>query len=188
MNGPGGRLLGAVFAGGQARRFGADKAFARLGGQPLVAHACALLAPLVDTVILCGRNEEMVCGVPAIPDRPRPGLGPLGGLAAALHHAANNGFAAVLTVPCDTPLLPDGLLARLLAAQAPAIVAECPVIGLWPAALAAALDHHLGSSADRSVVGFARQAGAQLVPAGVAIANINTPADLLRLGPAAAPG
>jgi molybdopterin-guanine dinucleotide biosynthesis protein A len=122
VNRPGGKLLGAVLAGGQARRFGADKAFARLGGQPLVAHAIALLAPLTDAVIVCGRDDAAVCGAPAIHDRPRPGLGPLGGLGAALHHAGANGFAAVVTIPCDTPLLPDGLLGRLLAAGAFAAV------------------------------------------------------------------
>ena len=40
------RILGAILAGGQARRFGSNKALARLHGEPLIAHAARALREL----------------------------------------------------------------------------------------------------------------------------------------------
>jgi CTP:molybdopterin cytidylyltransferase MocA len=106
------RLLGAVLAGGQSRRFGSDKALAELDDRPLIAHAAAALEPYVDTVAICGRAFAPYL---ALADRPAPGLGPLGGLAAALRHAADNGFAQVLSIGCDVPALPAALVEALIA-------------------------------------------------------------------------
>ena len=178
-----GRLLGVVLAGGQARRFGSDKALALLGGRPLLAHAVAALAPQTDAVVLCGRADTEVDGrrVTGLADRPAPGLGPLGGLNAALHHALAHGFDAVLTCGCDTPSLPATLATELAAAGTCAVVEALPVIGRWPATLAYALDRHLAASGDRSLRGWARAAGAALVTLPAALPNINTPGDLAGL-------
>jgi hypothetical protein len=71
------RTLGAILAGGRSRRFGSDKALARLGGERLIDRAAAALRPQVDRLIVCGRvMPAMVC----VADRPSPDLGPLGGL------------------------------------------------------------------------------------------------------------
>lgn len=170
------RLLGAVLAGGQSRRFGSDKALAPLGGKPLIEHVIAALAKQTDAVIVCGREWE-----DWVPDRPGPELGPLGGINAALHCAAARGFDAVLTVPCDAPLLPPDLAERL-AAHGPAVFVEnMPVIGLWPAALAAKLDAHLADADDRSVRGWARAAGALSYVLDRSIPNVNSPTDLNRI-------
>ena len=167
------KLLGAVLAGGQSRRFGSDKALAVLGGKTLIEHAIAALAAQTDAVIVCGREWT-----DWVADRPAPDLGPLGGINAALHCAAKRGFDAVLTVPCDAPLLPADLAERMAATGAPAFVEDMPVIGLWPAALAASLDAHLAQSADRSVRGWARQAGARPHALDKSIPNVNSLADL----------
>jgi len=159
------RLLGAVLAGGQSRRFGSDKALALLDGRPLIEHAIAALAAQSDAVIVCGRGG-------GVPDRPAPGLGPLGGINAALHEALARGFDAVLTCPCDLPVLPPGL-AGLLAGGG--YVEAMPVIGLWPAALAPALDAHLASGGDRSVRGWAGAAGVPPVRLDGTLPNLNTP-------------
>jgi molybdopterin-guanine dinucleotide biosynthesis protein A len=160
-------LLGAVLAGGQSRRFGSDKALALLGGRPLIAHAIEALGVQVDAVIVCGREWG-----DWVPDRPGPGLGPLGGIAAALHTASARGYAAVLTAPCDIPVLPAGIAARL--GDGPAYFAEMPVIGLWPASLAAHLDAWLAESSDLSVRGWGCAAGACLVPLSEELPNLNT--------------
>lgn len=171
------RLLGAILAGGRSRRFGSDKALALLDGRALLDHAAAALGALVEGTVVCGRAQAG--DLPAIPDRPAPDLGPLGGLCAALHHAAANGFDAVLTLPCDTPLLPPGLLARV--ATAPCYVAQTPVIGCWPAALAPQLDAFLRDSDNRSVRRWAEVAGVRAIDAGQDIPNVNRPADLTGL-------
>lgn len=170
------RLLGAVLAGGQSQRFGSDKALALLDGKPLIEHAIAALSAQAEAVIVCGRAWG-----DSVPDRPGPGLGPLGGINAALHAAAERGFDAVLTVPCDAPRLPPDLAGRLAAQGAAAFLEKMPVIGLWPAALAESLDAHLAAASDRSVRGWARLTGASSHVLDMSIPNVNSPADLKRI-------
>ena len=154
-----GRVLGAVRVGGASSRFGSDKALADWHGEPLAAHAAAALAPFCAAVIQVGGAD--------VPDRPRAGLGPLGGIAGALAHAAAHGFDTVLTIACDMPRVPAGLVEALLY-EAPACCADAPVLGHWPAALAADLAGKLAihepssrprtgiqGSANRAVVGHA---------------------------------
>lgn len=167
------RVLGAILAGGQSRRFGTDKAVAMLGGKSLAAHVRDRLAPQVEAVVSCGRPLLDLAG---LADRPHPGLGPLAGLNAALHAAQARGLDAVLSAPCDTPFLPADLRERL--GGGPAFMAELPVAGLWPAALADDLDRYLAEDARRSVRGWGERVGARAVAFGT-ILNINTPADLL---------
>lgn len=168
------RLLGAVLAGGQSRRFGSDKAMALLDGKPLIAHVSDALAAQTDAVIVVGRDWAVV-------DRPPGGLGPLAGINAALCYAYLSGYDAVLTCACDLPLLPPNLR-ELLAGGG--YLAEMPVIGLWPATLFGTLDAYIGNDEidDLSVRGWAAWAGVRRVTLGAAIANINTPADLASLG------
>jgi molybdopterin-guanine dinucleotide biosynthesis protein A len=168
------KVLGAVLAGGQSSRFGSDKALALLDGKSLIEHAIAAMAAQADAVIVCGREGE-----DWVPDRPEPGLGPLGGICAALHAAAARDYAAVLIVPCDVPALPAGLVQLL--GPGPAHLTEMPVIGLWPASLAPQLDQWLAQSQDRSVRGWGKAVGAISVPIGYDIPNLNTPEDLRRL-------
>ncbi len=172
------RLLGAVLAGGQSRRFGSDKALAELDSRPLIAHAAAALEPYVDTVAICGRTFGAYL---ALPDRPAPGLGPLAGLAAALRHAADNDFDAVLSIGCDVPALPAGLVAALTAGGAPIAVRTLPICGLWRASDADQLDRHLASTDDRSMRGWLAACGGQWFEGDIPLANINTPGDLAAL-------
>ncbi|MGK2284557.1 molybdenum cofactor guanylyltransferase [Pedomonas sp. V897] len=162
--------LGAILAGGESRRFGRDKAEARLAGKRLLDHVAGQLAPQVDALVVVGGPAR--AGYDALPDRPAPGLGPLGGLNAALHEAARRGLAWVLTAPCDAARLPPDLAERLMrglgagpaaegpaaegpAAEGPAAYAHTasapaayahtdgrdhPTFGLWSTALAPALN------------------------------------------------
>ena len=170
------RVLGAVLAGGRSRRFGSDKALALLGGKPLIEHAIEALGAQTDAVIVCGRDRG-----DWVPDRPAPGLGPLGGVNAALHCAAERGFDAVLTCACDVPILQDNLRETLEAVGNASFISEMPVIGFWPAALADKLDAHLAASDDRSMRAWARVVGAVPVSLGKPLPNINTPSDLAKL-------
>ncbi|MBB6504434.1 molybdopterin-guanine dinucleotide biosynthesis protein A [Sphingomonas endophytica] len=170
-------VLGAVLAGGRATRFGSDKALAALGGRALLDHAIASLAAHCDTIVVVGRPEAPVT---CIPDLPRSDLGPLGGIAGALAYATDHGFDAVLTTACDTPFLPDAVVAALRAA-APAYAAEAPTVGLWPAHLAGALLAHLLADQPRAVRRWAATIGAAAILPGMVLANINTPDDLTNL-------
>ncbi len=166
------RVLGAVLAGGQSRRFGSDKALALLAGRPLIAHVLDRLRPQVDALVVVGRDHS---GETSLPDRPVPGLGPLGGLAASLAFAERHGFDLVLTSGCDLPDLPGDLRQRLGAA--PAVASGQPLLGLWPATLRARLDAHLASSPDRSLRGWTALVSARAVELG-SFRNINFVSDL----------
>ena len=50
------RVLGAIIAGGQSRRFGSDKALAVIDGRPMIAHVTEALRPQVEMVAICGRD------------------------------------------------------------------------------------------------------------------------------------
>lgn len=167
------RRLGAVLAGGRSSRFGSDKAAADWRGMTLADHAAEAIRAHVDAVVQVGGDH-------GIGDLPRVGLGPLGGIAGALDHAAAHGFGSVLTIACDMPRLPPGLVAALLR-RAPAYCVEAPVLGHWPAALGAQLMAYAERDDDRSVVGWARTVGALPIVAHASIANVNTREDLLAL-------
>ncbi|KQM18019.1 hypothetical protein ASE73_08110 [Sphingomonas sp. Leaf24] len=172
------RILGAIIAGGRSSRFGSDKALAAIDGRALIDHVADAVEPQVDALIVVGRTHE---GLEAVPDRPAPDLGPLGGIAAALHHACAEGFTHVLTVPCDTPFVPGDLRAQLSAAGPAAYLPDLPVVGLWPVDANTTLQAVLRGPGSRSVRAFADWIGAEPVTVEGHIANVNTQADLARL-------
>ncbi len=167
------RLLGVVLAGGQSRRFGSDKALALLDGRPLIDHALAALA-CCDALAVAGREWP---GIASLPDRPSPDLGPLGGLNAALQHAAEQGFSHVASLPVDSPTLPADWLAELR--KGPAHAAGQPLIAVWPVALAAGLEAFVAGGG-RRVRDWVAGTGARAVDLGP-LANLNHPGDLDRL-------
>jgi molybdenum cofactor guanylyltransferase len=170
------RLLGAIIAGGAARRFGSDKGAALLGGRALIDHVRDALAPLVEHLVIVGRDWD---DLPRIDDLPCPSLGPVGGIAGALHHAADNGFSVVLTIGCDTPRVSRDVM-QALVEQAPAWCADNPVMGAWPADLANQALRFAGNDPKRSVRGWAHSVGAVAVSCPL-VANLNTPDDLAKL-------
>ena len=176
------RVLGTILAGGQARRFGSDKALAMIDGSAMLDHVADRLRPQCDALMVAGRDWP---GLERIGDRPAPGLGPLGGLAGALAFAQAYGFDAVLTAGCDLPGLPRDLRAKLGAPNA--ILRGQPTIGLWDGSLADPLLHWLQTAADHSIRAWGIAAEARWVSADESIANINTPDDLAAFRPPADP-
>lgn len=169
-------ILGAVLAGGLSSRFGSDKALAEFGGHTLISLAVDALSGWSEKVVVVGRETAPA---PTLPDWPRPGMGPLGGLAAALHAALDEGYDTVLTCGVDAVLLPDDLPGLL--GPAPACLAQQPVIGIWPSSAATALEALLHSDESHSVRRFAESLGARLVEIPALVANVNTPGDLAAL-------
>lgn len=166
-------ILGAVLAGGQSSRFGSDKALAVLHGETLIARAVDVLSGWCEKVIVVGREQAPA---PTLPDWPRAGMGPLGGIAAALHGARDDGYKAVLTCGVDSVDLPEGLPSLL--SPAPAYLADQPVVGLWPVTTIKAIEAILRGQGRHSMRAFAEAIGAREVNSGKASININTPADL----------
>jgi molybdenum cofactor guanylyltransferase len=145
------------------------------------------LRPQVSALAICGRDAgaDPCIDLAHLADQPEPGLGPLGGLLAALLYAERIGLDAVLTSPVDAPLLPTELATKLgSTAPSYATTAERaqPAFGLWPAGLAPDLRDYLAHG-KRSLMGWAERCSAQAVlfkDAG-AFANVNRPEDLAEL-------
>ena len=166
-------ILGAVLAGGRSSRFGSDKALAELQGRTLMARAVDAMAQMADRVVVVGREAAPA---PTLPDWPQADMGPLGGIAAALRHAEQEGFASVLTCPVDCVDLPESLLEDL--SPPSAYLESQPVIGHWNTSAASNVTAILQSEGRHSMLAFATAANARAVKASYAPANINTPADL----------
>ena len=131
------QVCAVVLAGGEGRRMGGvDKGLQLLDGKPLARHALQRLqaqtlgAPRT-LAINANRNQALYASwdVPVWIDAVGGFAGPLAGFHTALQHcAATHDY--LLTVPCDSPLFPLDLLARLAHAlatsHAPIAMASAP--------------------------------------------------------------
>jgi molybdopterin-guanine dinucleotide biosynthesis protein A len=126
------RFLGAILVGGRNTRFGAHKALARVDGVRIAERAASALAEAgCEPVVLIANEPEAYAGL-GLPHRPdaRLGLGPLGGIHAALSWARDAGRPGAVVVAGDMPFAPPALLRALaeLASEpeADAAVPESP--------------------------------------------------------------
>ena len=105
-------VTGIVLAGGKSRRMGVDKGLLEVKGEPLVVHAARMLEPWTRQVVISARDGERYrfAGLPIVSDE-RPGEGPLAALVSAMAVAQET---CCLSLPCDVPVLPFGLLQSLL--------------------------------------------------------------------------
>ena len=162
-----------------------------LAGRTLLERAGAQASIISDLTAVAVRDLTQAGppdGLLLIEDAPWEG--PLGGLAAALAFARSRGRAAVLTLPCDMPLVPADLGARLAAAlgdHRAALAASGgrlhPVCGLWRVEALEVLRAY-AEEGRRSLKGFAAAVGFTIVdwPAEPVdpFFNVNTADDLAR--------
>lgn len=179
-----------ILAGGASRRFGGNKAFAKLHGKPLLEHIIDRIRAQTSGPLIINANDLQQYeqfALKIIADDKWPGAGPLAGVYAAMSWARDIGLDIVVTVAVDQPLLPPNYLATLLQTGAPAIAASFgrrhPVNALWVPNQLAALDGYLGSG-KRSVHGWAESCQAHVAEFQVSpdavdpFLNVNTPDDL----------
>ena len=118
-----------ILAGGEGRRLGGvEKALVKVSGRRLIDWTVAHLTPQCDKLALSLRADRPWADelqLPVLLDRPTSAVGPLGGVAAALHWAKTLTPTAawVITVPVDLPFLPDNLIERLTATDTDIAVA-----------------------------------------------------------------
>ncbi|WP_226941567.1 molybdopterin molybdotransferase MoeA [Janthinobacterium violaceinigrum] len=109
-------ITGLILAGGLGTRMGRrDKGMLPLHGQPLARHVLQRLAPQVGQLAIsvhADAGDYARFGLPTWPDLLPGQLGPLAGLHSGMQRATT---PYLLTVPCDSPLLPPDLAARLAA-------------------------------------------------------------------------
>lgn len=192
------RVLGVVLAGGQARRMGGgDKCRLDLGGDSLVGHVIARLAPQCDALVLNANGDPARfadLGLPVLGDSIAGFPGPLAGVLAGMDHGAVHGFSHVLSAAADTPFLPPDLAHRLADAAReaglPIALAATreggrlirhPTFGLWPVSLREDLRAQVMSGLSKVALWADRHGAAPAVFPSDPIDpffNINTPDEL----------
>lgn len=189
-------VTGIILAGGRASRMGGrDKAFAAVGGEPIVARTIRVFRELFPQIVVSTNRPERFArlDVERVPDR-FPDAGPLAGIHAALLVARHpHAFVAA----CDMPGLdPDAI--RFLVARigtADAIVPRWendvePLHAVYATRLVPAIEQSLrvGRHAMRDflqtvTVDWVSEAELRAVR-GVAtsLTNVNTPEELAGVG------
>lgn len=95
---------------------GIDKGLIALQQKPLIQHVIERLKPQTNEILINANREVLqyqAFGYPVLQDTHADFIGPLAGFSLGLQHAKHD---YLLTVPCDSPLLPHDLAHRLLAA------------------------------------------------------------------------
>ena len=103
-----------ILAGGHATRMGGvDKGLISLQNKPLIQHVISRLWPQVDEILISANREIAqyeAFGFKVLLDENQDFAGPLAGILLGLKHAKHE---LVLSVPCDSPLLPLDLALRI---------------------------------------------------------------------------
>jgi molybdenum cofactor guanylyltransferase len=107
-------VTGVILAGGRGSRMGGvDKGLQNFRGMPMAMFTLLRLAPQVSELMI-NANRNLAAyesfGVPVWPDGLADYAGPLAGFLTGLEHCETE---YLVTVPCDTPLFPQDLVARL---------------------------------------------------------------------------
>lgn len=107
-------ITGLILAGGRGSRMGGvDKGLQLHQGLPLAQQALWRLSPQVGRLLISANRNlaaYAALGLPVWPDAEPSYAGPLAGLLAGLAHCET---PYLVSVPCDSPLFPADLVARL---------------------------------------------------------------------------
>jgi molybdopterin-guanine dinucleotide biosynthesis protein A len=182
----------AILAGGKSSRMGTNKALLDVRGSAMIRRTTGLLRPLVDDLFLVANDPAPYAdlGLPVFPDI-HLGRGPLGGIHAAITHAAH---PLVLCAACDMPHIQPGILGLLLDAADLSADAVIPRPDGRPEALLAVYGRSALPAIERSIaagrlrvmdaleglrVRFLDESElAPVDPGRCSFVNVNTPADL----------
>jgi molybdenum cofactor guanylyltransferase len=189
---PSSDVAGVVIAGGRSVRFGGEKAAAILAGRPLLMWAVQRLQTSCSAVAVNARagTEAQALArahlLPVLHDEAGDATGPLAGVKVGLQWGKRIGVRALATSPCDVPLLPDDLFARLIkaagsgAAMAETVEGYQPLCAVWPVSALEVVTDALADGAHPATWKLLESIGAKrvLVEPADAFANVNTRADL----------
>jgi molybdopterin-guanine dinucleotide biosynthesis protein A len=165
---------------------------ALLDGKPLIAHVGERLRQQAEKLAVAGHAAgAAVLQCELLTDPAVTVRGPLLGVLAALDWADAHGATWLVTAPCDAPLIPADLAARLISAATaqsePAAIAATrnglhPLCAVWAPRLAPLLRARLNAGVHPAVRDFAPGAPHVLFDDERAFANINTLAEFKDIG------
>lgn len=187
------RITGVILAGGEARRMGGrDKGLVEVAGRPMIEYVLESLRAQVQAVMInANRNAGFYAryGVPVIADGLAGFNGPLAGMASGMQAART---PMIITVPCDSPFVPDDLVQRLATAKhdanAEIAVADNgermqPVFALLDTELLGSLEGFLGRGERKIDRWFAerRSTSVDFSDRPETFINVNTPEEASRV-------
>ena len=107
-------ITAVILAGGRARRMdGEDKGLITLKDRAMIDYIITALKPQTGKLVInANRNQKQygIYGLPVIADMLDGYLGPLVGMATGMH---STDTPYIVTVPCDSPFIPDMLVETL---------------------------------------------------------------------------
>ena len=152
------KILFAVLAGGQSKRFGGGfKTFTKISGKTILDQTIKTLSNFSNDIIINANslNEFKNFNHPIVKDKFEGFLGPLAGIHASILWTIKNNQKKewVFTVPSDTPFLPGNLLEKFLSYYSlgtEILIARSnqrhhPVVAMWHISLLQSLETELKS-------------------------------------------
>ncbi|SOB99858.1 molybdopterin-guanine dinucleotide biosynthesis protein A [Ureibacillus xyleni] len=152
-------MIGVILAGGESRRFGSPKAFAKIGDQYFYEIAYKNLEPVCQKVIIVTRDELL----PLFPSHllkivdtvQFKGNGPLAGIYSAMIEELAEQY---MVLPCDMPFLNRAILQRLCNVCSKSMVVAVrneqhlyPLVGIWNRSVINIIYDHLQNN-EKSVL------------------------------------
>ena len=187
-------VLPVILAGGKSRRFGADKAVAKLGDKSLIDYTINKLEPKFDEILVITNNPIQVSknNIFFIKDTLAGQLGPLVGILSAMEWVKNNdkNYEWIISFPCDTPFFEEKIIDKVINSQKSSDKKllflksgnkRHNIFGLWSIELMEQLRNDINQGA-RKVEEWANKIGTEIVEinseSDKSFLNINTKLDL----------
>ena len=187
-------VLPVILAGGKSRRFGADKAVAKLGEKSLIDYTINKLEPKFAEILVITNNPMQVSknNIFFIKDTLTGQLGPLVGILSAMEWVKNNdkNYEWIISFPCDTPFFEEKIIDKVINSQKSSDKKllflksgnkRHNIFGLWSIELMEQLRNDINQGA-RKVEDWANKIGTEIVEinseSDKSFLNINTKLDL----------
>ena len=187
-------VLPVILAGGKSRRFGADKAVAKLGEKSLIDYTINKLEPKFAEILVITNNPMQVSknNIFFIKDTLTGQLGPLVGILSAMEWVKNNdkNYEWIISFPCDTPFFEEEIIDKVINSQKSSDKKllflksgnkRHNIFGLWSIELMEQLRNDINQGA-RKVEDWANKIGTEIVEinseSDKSFLNINTKLDL----------
>ena len=187
-------VLPVILAGGKSRRFGADKAVAKLGEKSLIDYTINKLEPKFAEILIITNNTMQVSknNIFFIKDTLAGQLGPLVGILSAMEWVKNNdkNYEWIISFPCDTPFFEEEIIDKVINSQKSSDKKllflksgnkRHNIFGLWSIELMEQLRNDINQGA-RKVEDWANKIGTEIVEinseSDKSFLNINTKLDL----------
>jgi molybdopterin-guanine dinucleotide biosynthesis protein A len=178
-----------ILAGGKSSRFGRDKARATVAGKALIVQLAEAVGPVASSVTAVAEVADKYADleIRTIPDM-RPGLGPLGGLHAALADVGDDAWLLLLS--CDFVGVKAEWIRRLMDSVRPDAqivlfrdVRWEPLLALYHTSVKAVVDEHIERE-QRPMWALVEAVEHVVLPAPAEwaeLSNVNTPGDLTEI-------